>query len=229
MNESGKTRVGAAEVAKALRDSIRHDELKVFERLPSERVLAENYGVSRGTVREALNRLTDEGLVEIRAGSGTYVTYSGNKDGTQVIANAGPLELIDTRFALEPHICRLVVLHGQENDFRKLDACLDRMEQHIEEPKRFSEADTEFHTTLAEATRNSLLIWIIGQINSVRGQDQWARMRRITLGPEIIRKYNQQHRLILEAIRERDPERAAMLMKDHLETARQSLMRSADA
>ena len=223
-----RQRRGAAEVASEIRRLIKADSVQAFDRLPSERVLSENYGVSRGTVREALTRLEKEGLVEIRAGSGTYVVFNDGQSGKDVITNARPLELIDTRFALEPHICRLSVLHAQEADFERLEALLLKMEQNAHDQRAFSEADTEFHLELVRSTGNSLLIWIITQINDVRSQDQWARMRRVTLDEQIIRTYNTQHRLILDALRTRDPERAALLMKDHLETARRSLTRAAE-
>jgi len=67
-------RKGSTEIAGHLRREIIAGNLAAKERLPPERVLANEYGVARGTVREALNRLADEGMVEIRAGSGSYVT-----------------------------------------------------------------------------------------------------------------------------------------------------------
>ncbi|MEM7242447.1 MAG: FadR/GntR family transcriptional regulator [Pseudomonadota bacterium] len=221
-------RRGAAEVASDIRKAIEGDVYRPHDRLPSERILSETHGVSRGTIRDALMRLEREGLVEIRAGSGTYVTSNDDLSGQKIIADARPLELIDTRFALEPHICRLSVLHAQEADFERLAALIQKMEENAHDRRVFSEADTEFHLELARSTGNSLLIWIITQINDVRSQDQWARMRRVTLDEQIIRTYNTQHRLILDALRNRNPERAAMLMKDHLETARRSLTRAAE-
>lgn len=228
-NSIGKKRRGSAEVASAIRDSILNEMLQIHERLPSERLLSETYGVSRGTIRDALNQLSDQGYVEIRPGSGTYVIFNDRTNGARIIADARPLELIDTRFALEPHICRLVVLHGQEADLNKLEALIQRMESNTNNTKAFAEADTAFHAALAEATGNTLLIWIISQINDVRSQSKWSRMRKATLNHQIIQTYNTQHRLILDAIKKRDPELAATSMKDHLETARRSLMRAAEA
>ena len=226
--QSSSKRHGAAEVASTIRKAIEEQIYRPHDRLPSERILSEEHGVSRGTIRDALTRLEREGLVEIRAGSGTYVTSKDEITGQKVISDARPLELIDTRFALEPHICRLSVLHAQEADLERLEALVKRMEENAHDRRTFSEADTEFHLELVRSTGNSLLIWIITQINDVRTQDQWARMRRLTLDEHIIRTYNTQHRLILDALRARDPERAAMLMKDHLETARRSLTRAAE-
>ncbi len=220
-------RLGSTEIAGHLRADIKHGQIALHDRLPPERTLAEKYKVARGTVREALNRLADEGLVEIRAGSGTYVTYDPEEAAHSVIMAARPLELIDARFALEPHICRLAVLHARSQDLDEMESLLEQMENCGDDMQLFSEADTQWHTRLAESTGNSLLIWIVGQINTVRNQPEWSNMRQITLNHEIVSVYNKQHRQILNAIRTREPEQAASLMKEHLETARLTLTRSA--
>ncbi len=219
---------GAADIAALIRRDIANGTLQPHDRLASERVLAENYNVARGTVREALNMLSEETLVEIRRGSGTYVVQPQVVQIPPSIEHASPLELMDARFALEPHICRLAVMNGRRKDFDALEALCDEMDSVGEDGSGFSEADTNFHRTLVQCTRNSLLIWIIDQITSVRSQGEWTRMRRLTLGKGIISQYNTQHRQILEAIRSREPERAANMMKEHLETARLSLTRAAD-
>ena len=221
-------KTGAAELAALLRREISKGILHLNDRLPPERHLAATHGVARGTVREALNRLAEEGYVEIRPGSGTYVVFTPDHSASAPIENASPLELMDTRFALEPHICRLAVLHARRADFEKLDALCTKMEQCLGDAVCFAETDTEFHRCLVNSTRNGLLIWIIDQITSVRSQDEWTRMRHLTLNDQIISQYNSQHRQILDAISTREPERAANLMKDHLETARLSLTRASE-
>lgn len=225
---TSKPKNGASSIAALIRRDISDGTLQMHDRLSSERVLAETYKVARGTVREALNMLSAENLVEIRRGSGTYVVQPQAVQIPYSIEHASPLELMDTRFALEPHICRLAVMNGRRSDFDQLEALCDKMDQCHDNAAGFSEADTDFHRMLAQSTRNSLLIWIIDQITSVRSQDEWTRMRHLTLGDRIIAQYNTQHRRILEAIRNREPERAANMMKEHLETARLSLTRAAD-
>lgn len=219
--------MGASDLQRLLRDQIERGSYRLGDQLPAERVLAEEHGVARGTVREALTRLADAGLVEIRRGSGTYVTHRPIEDTGSVIENARPLELIDARFALEPHICRLAVLHAGRDDLDRAEAYLTEMEQSTGDPKRFSVADMAFHTLLAHSTGNGLLSWMVSQMSSVRDQEQWARMLRLTLTPETIEIYNAQHRRIFEAIRNREPETASAVMKEHLETARLSLTRAA--
>ena len=80
------------------------------------------------------------------------------------------------------------------------------------------------HMALARCTRNALIVWMMEKMHEVRSHAQWARMRTITLEPAIIARYNRQHRGIVDAIRARDAEAAGRLMKEHLETARRSLV-----
>ncbi len=229
MENSQRKRSGASDIATQLKREIAKGIRLKNERLPSERVLAEDYGVARNTIREALTKLEIDDYVKTRRGSGTYVVYEPPEASANAIENAGPLELIDARFALEPHICRLNVLHGKKSDFDQLEKLCEEMEAAVGDHAAFAEADAEFHRLLAEASGNSLLIWVIGQINSVRSRDEWTRMTRVTLDEKIISQYNTEHRQILNAIRTREPERAASLMKEHLETARLSLTRAAQA
>lgn len=218
---------GASDIATLLTREITKGNIGFGDRLPPERQMADSHGVARGTIRSALNLLADRGMVEIRAGSGTYVIFRPDDSPPAALENANPLELMDVRFALEPHTCRLAVLHGRRADFDRLEELCDEMEQSGDNAVRFSAADTEFHRTLAKCTRNGLLAWIIDQITQVRNQDEWMRMRQLTLNTEIIARYNDQHRRMLDALRAREPEKAAGLMKDHLETARLSLTRAA--
>jgi GntR family uxuAB operon transcriptional repressor len=222
------SKTGAADIASALRRDIAAGKLSRNDRLPPERSLAERYGVARNTVREALGRLATEAFIEVRPGSGAYVTYEAATPPPDAIADATPLELIDARFALEPHLCRLCVLHGRRDDLDAIEALCLRMEGALDDPVGFAEADTAFHQALAETAGNRLLIWMMGQINSVRAEDEWTLMRQLTLDSQMIARYNAQHRAILAALRDREPERAAAAMKAHLETARLSLTRAAE-
>ena len=221
-------RRSSSDIATEVRRAIEQGTFRRFERLPASRQLAETYGVARNTLRDALYQLEKEGLLETRAGSGTYVTAPAETGVPMAVSEATPLELIDARFALEPHICRLFILQARREDFEKLETLCQKMEASVTDPTTFAEADTEFHYALALATRNSLLIWLIDQINAVRTLDQWARMRQLTLDENIIGRYNDQHRDLLNALRAREPERAASCRKDHLETARLSLTRAAE-
>ena len=221
-------KVGAGDIAVQLQRRITGGELLNGERLPPERAFAEQFGVSRGTVRDALRRLEEGGFVEKRPGSGTYVAYS-EVETESITRSTSPLELIDTRFALEPQIVRLAVLNATERALARAERALEVMERSEEDGDAFAVGDETFHLALAECTRNALLVWITGRVSEVRNNAEWARMRRITLTPAMVRRYNAQHREVFEAVRRRDAERAARAMRTHLELARKSLVDAASS
>jgi DNA-binding FadR family transcriptional regulator len=218
--------MNAADIAGVLRKQIASARFAQNDRLPPERTLAEQFGVARGTIREALKRLEGTGFVERRPGSGTYVTYSERDETRSIVETTRPLELIDARFAVEPHMVRLAVLHATEFDLAKTEAHLLAMEA-CNDAISFADADDRFHLALARCTQNALIVWMMEKMHEVRSHAQWARMRTITLESDIIALYNRQHRGIVEAIRSRDAEAAGRLMKEHLETARRSLVGAA--
>lgn len=226
IDEGLTKKMSSGDVAAALKRQIMSGKYLTNERLPPERTLAETFGVARGTLREALRLLEDIGYVERRAGSGSYISYSETLNAPSIIETVRPLELVDARFAIEPDLVRLAVLHATERDLLNAEDAIDVMEA-TTDSTIFAEADEVFHSALARCTHNSLLVWIIDQMNEVRGHDQWKKMRRLTLSPEIIARYNIQHRAILDAIRARDPDAASKRMHEHLQEARKSLIDAA--
>jgi len=219
--------MNAADIAGALRRQIASARFARNDRLPPERSLAEQFGVARGTVREALKQLEQAGFVQRRAGSGTYVTYSEQDETRSIVETTRPLELIDARVAVEPHMVRLAVLHATEFDLARTEAFLQTMETCGGDAAIFAETDERFHLALARCAHNALILWMMEKMHEVRSHAQWARMRTITLEPGIIATYNRQHRAIVDAIRARDAETAGRLMREHLETARRSLIGAA--
>jgi len=211
-----------------LRKGIAEGTYQNGERLPPERDLATEFGVARGTLREGLRELEQAGFVERRQGSGTYVTHGNEDSSPTILEEVSPLELVDSRLAIEPHICRKAVLHATDVDFRRLERMLRSMEQSIDNPVNFSEIDAEFHLALAELSGNRMMQWLVGSMSGARSHDQWSRVLSITLTPSIIVIYNRHHRAIVDAIRSREPEAAAALMKKHIVTARESLQRVAE-
>ena len=220
-------KIGAGEIAVHVRRRITGGDLLHGERLPPERTFADQFGVSRGTVRDALRRLEKSGFVEKRPGSGTYVTCSEADRTVSIAQSTSPLELIDTRYALEPQIVRLAVLNATEQALAKAERALAVMERSEHAPDRFSAADEAFHFALAECTRNAMLVWITRCVGEVRNNAKWVRMRQLTLSAEMIRRYNEQHREIFEAVRGRGGECGARAMQAHLDLARRSLVAAA--
>ena len=225
---AARARFGADDIALHVRRRITGGELLHGERLPPERAFAERFSVSRGTVRDALRRLEEGGFIEKRPGSGAYVTYS-DADTVSIARTTSPLELMEARYALEPQIVRFAVLNAAEQVLAKVERALEVMERSEHDADSFAGGDEVFHLALAEGTKNAMLVWITKRLSEVRNNAQWARMRQITLSPEIIRRYNRQHREVFEAVRQRDGERAARAMRAHLDLARKSLTDAASS
>ena len=124
---------------------------------------------------------------------------------------------------------RLAVLNATERPLAKAERALEVMERNEDNADTFATGDETFHLALAECTRNAMLVWITERVSEVRNNAEWSRMRQITLSRAMIRRYNLQHRTILDAVRVRDAEQAARAMRSHLELARKSLVDAASS
>lgn len=227
-SQANKTRgkLGAAEIALRLRQSILDGRYQNQERLPAERVLADEFGAARGTIRQALERLEGMNLVHRRIGSGTYVNYLAQSDHEQIAESTSPLELIEVRLAVEPDIARMAVVNANARYLRELRNALLALEEAGSDSTAFSKADETFHLKLAECSQNPLLVWMYQLINEVRGHNQWDIRKDKILTPETIADYNAQHRALYEAIEQRDATRAERIITEHLNKAKAQFVHS---
>ncbi|MEQ8654663.1 MAG: FadR/GntR family transcriptional regulator [Kiloniellales bacterium] len=216
---------GAASIAAQLRRAILEGSYGYRERLPAERDLAQHFGASRSTVREALRQLEESNLVIRRVGSGTFVNHRSDAEDDDVAERTSPIELIEVRLAIEPQMARLASVHATQRDLDRMAEALSEVEVcDIRDREAFTRADAAFHQALADCTRNPLMIGLYRQINTVRSHAQWARMRDKVLSPERQKSYNDQHRGLYEAIRARDTENAVRIVREHLEIAHRDLV-----
>jgi len=215
---------GAGTVVRLLRRAIVDREYSWNDQLPAERQMANQLGVSRGTVREALRRLEEMGLVTRKPGNGTFVRYRAPLDTIDIAEMTSPLELIDVRLAVEPMITRHALTNASSRDLERLGKALDDLENCGGDAGVFSRCDEEFHLELAECTRNPLMITIYRQINDVRGHTQWNARKDAILTPDRIKGYNEQHRRLYSALVERNMEVAIKLITEHLLDARRDLV-----
>ncbi|MFN4141074.1 FadR/GntR family transcriptional regulator [Aestuariivirga sp.] len=216
------TRVIMGRLEKAIENGVYADG----DQLPAERQLAITFGTARSTIRKVLDELEKKNLVVRRVGSGTFVNYAGPRhQGLEDIADlVSPLQLIETRFAVEPYMTRLASIHATKSDLDRIEDVLRRLEGPGIDQNLFTQLDSEFHLELARCSRNPLIVRIYQEVNMVRLHAQWDRMKKLILLPEKISSYNRQHRAIFEALEQRDPQAAAELVSRHLEQARQDLM-----
>ncbi len=217
---------GASSITARLRRAIETGIYADGDQLPPERQLAVAFGTARSTIRKALDQLEQKGLVVRRVGSGTFVNYSGPvqdamSDVTDLIS---PLQLIETRFAIEPYMARLAAVHASSRDLDAIEGILNQLESVRGDQDLFTKLDSEFHLQLARCSHNPLILRLYQQINTVRSHAQWEQMKQIILTTAKMDLYNQQHRAIVDALRQRDAPGAAEQISRHLETARQDLV-----
>lgn len=217
---------GAGGITRILRRAILDREYMYNDQLPAERTLAAEFGASRGTVREALRRLEEIGLVLRRPGSGTYIRYRPPVGGDDVAVMTSPIELLEVRLAVEPNVTRLAVSNATTKDLQRLEQTLISLEACGDDTSAFSRLDEEFHLELAECTRNPLMISIYRQINDVREHAQWNARKDKILTAERIRSYNAQHRQLYEHLVRRDATAAVDLITQHLISARNDMLGS---
>ena len=217
---------GVGAISAYLRRAIETGAYSEGDRLPPERQLALTFDAARSTVRRALDQLEKAGLVSRRLGSGTYVGSSGGPQGADLADRISPLQLVEARLAVEPFTTRLAVLHATRRHLDDMEAVLLRAEASIEDKDSFSRWDGEFHLMIAQASGNPLLLTVYRQINQVRIHAQWDAMKEKILTPDVITGYNRQHRGIFDALNERDAVAALSLITEHLEKARDDLLRA---
>lgn len=218
---------GAVSVARSLRDAVMRGDYARNERIPPERELAQAFGVSRNTIRQALQQLEDERLIIRRTGSGTYVNIKADTDPralmTEVSESTSPLELFDVRMTVEPQLVQTAILNASSRDINEIERCLIRIENAGTDRRAFSAADEAFHMSIARATQNPLFVWLYSAVNDVRGHALWTKMRDAVLSPKEIAAYNAEHRELWEAITRRNADAGQAIMRRHLDHVRRNL------
>ena len=222
------TRVGVttSNVAAQLRRRIIDGEYAYEERLPAERNLAEEFGVSRGTIRSVLELLEHQNMVIRQVGSGTYVTHRKITNQQEISRITSPLEMVEVRIAIEPQMVRLAIANASSQDLEELHSALEQCEACDGDSEKFARADTAFHMALAHCSKNKLIYWLYERISEVRRHSQWRQMKQKLLTPERIDFYNSQHRALYDAIASRDTATAASMIKNHLYGVHDDLLES---
>ncbi|MER8390386.1 FadR family transcriptional regulator [Mesorhizobium sp. M0045] len=210
------------QVADQLRQLIDAGEFSIGDRLPTERDLADQLGISRPTVREALIALEVEGRIRIRVGSGIYVTDPPNAAASEPEVEEGPFELLRAREFVEGAIAAEAALHVRSADIERLDDVLRRMEAMRHPNKMTIALDREFHTAVAGILENAVLVRFIGELFDQRMNPYFERLSIYFETSDSWQVAAREHRAVRDAIAARDPERAKAAMQQHL---RQSQIR----
>lgn len=211
------------QIVDQIEQAILKGELKPGDQLPAERELAEQFGVSRTAVREAVKALREKGLVEAFSGRGTFVTNGTSQAMrqsldliTRIGGPDGSAQLAEVRAILEPEIAALAAGRIEEQLLVALREAVAVMDRSLEDPDAYIEADLDFHLALAEGAANPVILSLIDSIVGLL-REQRLRIFSVEGGPE---RGQYHHKQILEAIEQRNAEKARAAMREHLRQIR---------
>jgi GntR family transcriptional repressor for pyruvate dehydrogenase complex len=213
-----KTRI-AEEVADRIRELMLDGTFPAGKPLPSERHLAERFGVSRGSIRDALRTLETIGLVETRHGQGTFpLELSVDRlvaPLASVMSYRADLqdELLDVRRMFEPAVARVAALRASEEDLADLQRILDAQRQKLKSGQSAIAEDTAFHAILARSTRNRVVMSIMATLNDLLVESRTQSLLQTGRPARSV----EGHEAVVAALRRRDAEGASQAMYSHID------------
>ena len=215
-------------VAQKLRQEISSGRYKPSEKLPTERELSEIYGVSRSIIREALGRLKHDGLVTSRQGSGAFVAESGSavfRLDVDLVDTAEMNNIVELLIAFESAASGHAAKRRTRAELAAIQAEFDAMNRAIEQGLPGVDEDVAFHRAIVEATHNPVFRDMSRFLDSrVRTFIRTARSNSARF-QGLTHQVQEEHRLILDAIREGDEDAARLAAASHLRNAAERLVK----
>lgn len=210
-------------VADRIQELIRNENIAAGERLPSERDLATKLSVSRASLREALIALELGGVIEVRGGSGVYVSELPEPAALPE-AGPGPFEVLSARRLIESEIAAIAARVATDSAIDAIMQAVVEMERHHADYSSNEQDDRNFHLAIARATGNSALVGSLNYLWDQRGR-LWHKLKEHFQTEELRQETLKDHRRILEAIAAHDPAAARKAMRAHLERVTRTFSR----
>lgn len=221
-----RSREGAQRIRQFIMTGATDGTFAPGSRLPTERELARRFAVPRNAVRKTLAQLEAEGSVTRHVGRGTFLAsppgFSAAAIEFDSVANTSPAELMEARFRLEPALAELIATNATPADFERMEMCLEKA-AHALTLDEFELWDAALHQALAAATHNRFMVRVLDMVTAVRQQAEWGKLKDRIVTPERRIKYQEEHRDIVRALKDRDAERARAYIVAHLQHARRNL------
>jgi GntR family transcriptional regulator, transcriptional repressor for pyruvate dehydrogenase complex len=211
-----------------LRALLQSDSLDADGKLPTERTLSEILGVSRRSIRRALEVLEAEGRIWRRQGSGTFAGkrpdgWSNHVDS--IIADTDLMEIMEVRLRVEPQLAQLAAIRAKAADMERMYDLVKKIYESTDADGR-ELWDGALHRQIAQCAGNSFFLTIFDVINRVRQDEAWQAIRERARSASRTREVTHgQHTAIVDAIAARDPGKAGEAMRQHLLTLQESLIR----
>jgi len=212
------------QIVQQIEESVVGGTLKDGDKLPAERELALQFGVSRTAVREAIKALQEKGLVEAQPGRGTFITRNTSNPIRQSIDRilrgdpiTGTAWLVEFREILEPEIAAMAAARANAESVATLREAFLAMEGALQDGDAYIEADLDFHLELAEAVANPLILSLIDSVVAML-RDHRTHTFHVKGGPA---RGQFHHKRILEAVERRDSQGAREAMHAHMRQVRE--------
>jgi GntR family uxuAB operon transcriptional repressor len=211
-------------VAGRIEELIRDEGIGAGQRLPPEREMATRLAVSRASLREALIALELGGVVEVRGGSGVYLTRGQTPRSAPDEAGPGPFEVLAARRLVEAEVCASAARMASDSAIAAIGHAVLEMERQHDNYNSNEQLDRDFHLALARATGNSAMVGAVDHLWKQRGR-LWHKLKEHFQTEELRQATLLDHRRILEAIVARDPAAAHAAMRAHLERVTRTFSR----
>jgi DNA-binding FadR family transcriptional regulator len=206
------------QIADQIRRLITKGDVAPGERLPAERDLARQLGVSRPSLREALIALEVEGLLDVRVGSGIYVAQPGGAGrGVEIGGASGPFEVIRARWMIEGECAALAAKHGSAAQLRAIRRAHADLRREAKRHHNPLGADRAFHMRIAEATGNSALELVVQTLWDQRVGPLYRALETKLEYPAMAAETLSEHSAVLDAILARNPAAARTAMRQHMD------------
>lgn len=200
-------------------------ELKDGDRLPPERDLAVELGVSRRALRQALAQMELEGQVWRGKRNGTILGSRAPISLSSVdrsLSSSSPNDIMEARLVFEPAIAALSASKATASDLKSIENALRRTGE-VTDDESWVQWDSAFHLAVAEATHNEIFVAMVVAFNVARAAPEWRSVRIAVVTPELRRDTVADHRLIWEALCRRQPDEARRAMRKHLVSVRHDI------
>jgi DNA-binding FadR family transcriptional regulator len=194
-------------------------------RIPPERELVTILGLTRNQIRSSFKRLEREGLIWRHVGKGTFV---GPRPAEISAASAlpdltNPREVIEARLIIEPILARLAANRASPEEIELMEQVLER-QKGASSPDEFQRYDREWHVLLARASGNRLIASFLDVTHEHTDPRVWSRMRNLYINSDRMLEARNEHKAVLDAVRARDPDKAAEMMRAHILEVRSYVM-----
>lgn len=197
-------------------------------RLPPERTLSAELGMSRAVLRKALSVLEAENLIWRHVGRGTFVgarPKAEKKDPFMIADFTNPAEIMEVRLVIEPKNAAIAALRATPDDIDRMKNALAKSAAATDSVS-FEKWDGALHEAIATSTGNSLLISFFKTLNSLRENKIWGSLKEASLNREAKQTYYAQHQKLVWAIMDRKALEAEQAMRSHLEDVQKNLLGS---